>query len=78
MPRNGPWTAWAAAWRAAIRASADSLAASGVARPLDRMKAEPNRGPTVVARELKAWARVRRLCDVAGFPALAARGLAAT
>ena len=45
---------------------------------LPRMTAAPMIGNTVVPKELKAWAKVRRLCVVDGGPSRLMSGLATT
>ncbi len=43
-----------------------------------RIRIAPTYGNTVVPSELKAWAKVRRLCAVCGAPSSEIRGLATT
>ncbi len=46
--------------------------------PPRNMSIDPRYGPITVPRELNAWDRVSRRCDLSGTPSAAARGFAAT
>ena len=75
---KGACTTCASLTRKAARVAADTCLGSGASTPCDRISTEPKIGPIMVATELNACARVRRLDALAGSPSWEASGLAAT
>jgi hypothetical protein len=78
MNRKGAWKTRASVWRSCVRAAAGSVAASGIVATWDKISIDPKIGPTMVASELNAWARVSRLDACSGAPSMDVNGLAAT